>query len=235
MLDETSDLCNCIVTDCSTELPIVSRDPLRHCKINTSIEKCIDVKIPDVFTNSNLNTDITCVTDISEDISSDCFYEPNHDVYYYHSKKYPECVDKCGCDNKCIQNKLNKLYFKLQKSKSSQSCLEKKIIKLEKKLNTCQCENTKIKCELKNRDKKICELCETNKKLTYQINFIHSENTDLSHKLRKTLSSLKCLSNKYKSLKKKCKNKCRDQHNRCNSCNQYEPDNCDGNNDDCDC
>nr|URM62102.1 hypothetical protein [Mimivirus sp.] len=148
MLDEMSDLCNCIVTDCSSELPIVMRDPLRHCKINTSIEKCIDVKIPNVFTNSNLNTDTTCVTDISDNIS-DNFYEPSHDVNYYHSNKYPVCdkydkcgcsdkydkcdkCDKCGCGDKCLQDKLNKLYFKLQKSKTSQSCLEKKIMKLEK-------------------------------------------------------------------------------------------------------
>nr|QZX43012.2 hypothetical protein [Mimivirus sp.] len=74
-----------------------------------------------------------------------------------------------------------------------------------KKLDVCQCENTKLKCELKNRDKKICELCETNKKLICQINYVCSENADLNHKLRKTLSSLKCLSNKYKSLKKNAK------------------------------
>ncbi|AGD92580.1 hypothetical protein LBA_00662 [Megavirus lba] len=107
-----------------------------------------------------------------------------------------------------------------------------------KKLDVCQCENTKLKCELKNRDKKICELCETNKKLICQINYVCSENADLNHKLRKTLSSLKCLSNKYKSLKKKCKSKCRNQHNRCHSCNRDECNccnSCNGNNDDYDC
>lgn len=118
-------------------------------------------------------------------------------------------LEKCQHEKKCLREEVEKLELALQKCKKEKCELLHVIEKLEEKLKHSEEANEKLQYIIR-------KLKEENEKLERKVSLLicqnkelEKENADLKCQLGKTLSTLKCLCEKYNALKKKC---CKKEH-----------------------
>ncbi|BCS83319.1 hypothetical protein QLL95_gp0804 [Cotonvirus japonicus] len=118
------------------------------------------------------------------------------------------CCNKCELEEYLIEKqylkeKLRRLNKKLENIIKCKHKLIKIINIINKKFIECKNKNDKFECSLKELQQKICILSEKNKFLICQNNKLYNENNELCTKLEKCSNSVKCVWEKYNSLKKK--------------------------------
>ncbi len=143
-------------------------------------------------------------------------------------KKKKEELEKCRCNNahlikelhnikcelkKCLHEKdklrkeVEKLHCALEACKRDKKHLLEIIHNLKEKIKKCECENSKLECIIRELKEEIHRLKRKVDLLICQNKELQEENDDLKKQLGKTLTTLKCLCEKYNALKEKCKRK----------------------------
>jgi FtsZ-binding cell division protein ZapB/uncharacterized coiled-coil protein SlyX len=121
-------------------------------------------------------------------------------------------LDICLSNKNKLKEQVEHLYCALESCKKDKARLLEIISKLEEKLKKCEHENTKLECLVRELKEEIHKLNKKVKLLIHQNKELAHENADLKKQLGKTLTTLKCLCDKYNALKEKCK------HKKCNCC-----------------
>lgn len=140
-------------------------------------------------------------------------------------KKRKEELEKCHCKNDSLLKELHDIKYRIRKCLHEKNKLKKDINRLhcsletcdldkkhlleiiyntKVKINKCDCENIKLECIIRELEEEIHRLAKKVKLLICQNKKLQEQDTDLKKQLGKTLTTLKCLCEKYNALKENC-------------------------------